>query len=344
MLCNHQPGTTAFGSACVPTGMLARVLAACSVAAWLTATAALPAAAAPPADAELFARLDANRDGQLTSGELPSEHRRLFERLLRKADGNRDQILSRDEFVAGLTPDPPQKLFEEKPSGELPGADAIRWLLLSMDTDGDGSITASEVPDRLRPTFQSLIEPIDRNKNGVLDRPELTQGNNRLSNIATRVAQQQQVNVAAELEKLKAALGPSFDRFEGRRGGPQEFGLDNPRQTRQTFARLDANGDGQLLPAEAPEPLRPAIQQLLRLADRDRNGGLSEEEFIAGSRQLGGRRGGRGRRAGANSVLDALRAAGAGDSSGSAEGDAMDATDAMPGGSMPAGKAPGGGR
>jgi Ca2+-binding EF-hand superfamily protein len=316
--------------------MLAQVMTACSVVYGLAASAA--SAAPTPADAALFARLDANKDSQLTGPEVPTEHRRLFERLLRKADENRDQALSREEFIAGLSADPPQKLIEEKEPAELPGADAIRWLLLSMDTDGDGSITSGEVPERLRATFQSLTGQIDRNQNGVLDRQELSQGGRQLSNIAMRIAQQQQVDVAAELAKLRQSQGTASDRFEGRRGGPPDGGPDNPQQT---FRRLDANGDGQLILAEVPEPQQRRIQQMLRVADRDRNGRLSEEEFIEGSRQLGGRRGGRGRR-GQAPVLDAQRGrGGVRNAAGAEEGDSMDAMDAMPVNSTPVGKSPG---
>jgi Ca2+-binding EF-hand superfamily protein len=318
--------------------MLAQVLTACSVVASMTLATS---AAAATVDAALFARLDADKDGRLTGQEVPTEHRRLFERLVRKSDTNRDQVLSRDEFQTGLTADAPQKLIEEKQPAELPGADAIRWLLLTMDTDGDGSITAGEVPERFKSTFQGLTGPIDRNQNGVLDRPELSQGGRQLSNIATRVAQQQQIDVAAELAKLKQSQGAAFDRFEGRRGGPPDGGPDNPQQN---FRRLDANGDGQLVLAEVPEPQQRRIQQMLRVADRDRNGRLSEEEFVAGSRQLGERRGGRGRR-GQAPVLDALRGrGGARNAAGTEEGDSMDAMEAMPANSMPVGKAPGGDR
>jgi Ca2+-binding EF-hand superfamily protein len=295
-------------------------------------------AAPTPADAALFARLDANKDNQLTAAETPSEHRRLFERLLRKSDANGDKSLSREEFLAGLENGQPEKPIEEKQPSELPGADAIRWMLLSMDTDRDGSITAGEVPESLRTTFQSLLAPIDRDQSGALERMELSQGGRQLSNIATRVAQQMQVDVAAELAKLRASQGAAFERFEGRRGGPPGMGMemDNPRQARQLFQQWDANGDGQVAAVEVPEAQRATFRQLLQQADRDRNGRLSEQEFLAASRQLNGRRGGRGRR-GQVPVLDALRGAGGANRAGnSAEGDAMEAMPgAMPGGGTP---------
>lgn len=312
------------------------MLAAIMLAWGLIRTAAAFAAFAgqQPADAALFVRLDADGNGQVALQEVPVEHRQLFDRLLRKSDVNHDKKLSRDEFLAGLVPSQAAKPLDEKLPAEFPGADAIRWLLLSMDTNGDGSVNSAEVPEQHRATFQTMTAQIDRDKNSVLDRQELSQGGRFLSNIATRASQQQQVDVAAELKKLEKSLGPSFNRFEGQRGPQPGLGLGNPLQARQTFAQLDANGDGQIILAEFPQGTRPNFQRLLGIADRDGNGRLSEQEFVAGVRQLGGRRGGPRaglrageaprRRGGPQPVLEALRGGSAGD--GQTQG-----MDAMPG-------------
>src|SRR5262245_64929198 len=60
------------------------------------------AATDPPsaADAALFDRLDANHDGQIVPREVSSTHQRLFTRLLRQADVNQNESLSREEFIA----------------------------------------------------------------------------------------------------------------------------------------------------------------------------------------------------------------------------------------------------
>jgi hypothetical protein len=80
------------------------------------------------------------------------------------------------------------------------------------------------------------------------------------------------------------------NRFDERRG-PLER-LSDPQQARQFFAQLDANKDNRLAPREVPEPLQRPIQRLLRTADRDRDGALSQREFLAGARRMAGRMGG----------------------------------------------------
>jgi Ca2+-binding EF-hand superfamily protein len=321
------------------------VMLAGIVLAWAM-TAVIPpaeAAAGPtPADAALFGRLDRDGNGQVTGQEISADQRGLFERLLRRADANQDQALSRDEFLAGLAPTSAAKTLEEKQSAEIPGADSIRWLLLSMDTNGDGSISQAEVPQNLRAAFQSLMPQVDRDKNGTLERNELSQGGRFLSNVAIRTAQEQQVDVAAALDKLEKSLGAAFYRFEGQRG-PQQgpaLAMGNPQQARQTFAQLDTNRDGQVTLNEVPDAIRPTFQRLLQLADRDGNGRLTEQEFVAGVRQAAGRRGGpragmrdgrgRGLRAGQQSIVDAVRTRTGGEPAGGM--DSMPAQNAMPSG------------
>ena len=48
----------------------------------------------------LFNQLDTDQDGQLTAAEIPAQQRRLFDRLVRRGDTNRDQALSPEAQLA----------------------------------------------------------------------------------------------------------------------------------------------------------------------------------------------------------------------------------------------------
>jgi hypothetical protein len=241
----------------------------------------------PAGHPDLFERLDANSDSRITSDEISPDHHRLFERLLRRGDADGDDALSREEFAAALVPSRPEKTLEAKQPSTLPGADAVRWLLLKMDTGGNGWIEAAEVPKELRQPFDALAQRLDRDKNSTLDSRELYQGGPPLSQIAGRYVRQNRIDVERELSQLQRAQGAAANRFEERRG-PLE-NLADPERARQLFAQLDANRDGRLAPREVPEPLQRPIERLLRSADRDRDGELSQREFLAGARRMAAR-------------------------------------------------------
>jgi hypothetical protein len=121
--------------------------------------------------------------------------------------------------------------------------------------------------------------------------------------------------------------------------------LGNPQQAQQTFAQLDANRDGHVTKGEVPEGAQELFQQLMQLADLDRNGRLSQQEFTMGLRQLSARRGGpggpraglradarRGRPGGPQTPLEDLGQGSNAANATGAGGGSMEAMDAMPGG------------
>jgi Ca2+-binding EF-hand superfamily protein len=257
------------------------------------AVAVPPARSAEPssaADVALFERLDANGDGQLAPDEVSAANQRLFARLLRHADVNKSGSLSREEFMAGMVPTRPEKPLEEKTPSTLPEADAVRFLLLSMDTNGNASIDQKEVPGRFQPVFESIVRRIDNDKNNILDRRELYRAAPQLAQIAGRYVRQQGIDASSELKKLEEKIGQAAaNRFE--EPPPRFERLGNPEQARRLFAQLDADGNGQIEKKEATGPLEAPVERLLRATDRDGDGQLSESEFLAGARQLGRRRG-----------------------------------------------------
>jgi Ca2+-binding EF-hand superfamily protein len=250
-------------------------------------TSAVGWAAPSAGDAALFEKLDTDKNGQLVANEVPTEQRRLFDRLVRRGDSNGDAMLSRDEFTAALVPSRPEKPIEEKQPSTFPQANAVRWLLLTMDANGNARIEQPEVPEDLQRVFTALRTPIDTNKNDVLETIELSRGGRPLARIAGRYVEQNDIDVAAELKRLEENQGAAANRFEARPLRLDELG--DPQKARQAFLQLDTNTDGQIETSEVPDPLQRQIQRLLRTADRDRDGRLSEREFVTATRRIAAR-------------------------------------------------------
>lgn len=105
---------------------------------------------------EVFKKLDTNGDGVLTASEIPKEQQKLFERLLRIGDANKDGKLSREEFDSAT-----QKT--EKPVTDInqtPGVSPVagkgkkkadpKQIFERLDKNKDGKLTSDEVADRPR--------------------------------------------------------------------------------------------------------------------------------------------------------------------------------------------------
>ncbi len=248
----------------------------------------LPAFATAPAPSAaqdgLFQRLDADGDGALSETEIAPEDRNLFQRLMRRADDDGDGRLSHDEFRSGLVPSRPEKPLEKKQPSTLPQADAVRYVLLTMDTTRDSIIDAEEVPPELLDVFDALTERVDRNNNDTIERQELDRAGQVLSAVAGRYVQRHEIDPAAELKKLARTQRDDFDRFERR---PIPFDqIRDPKQARKVFKQLDTDRDGYLESKEIPQPLQQSLERFWQLADRDRDRKLSEREFLVGAERL----------------------------------------------------------
>lgn len=231
--------------------------------------------------AELFDRLDANHDGVVAADEVSSENRAMFERLLRKSDSNHDKRLSHDEFVASLVPSRAERPVEAKESAEPPGADAVRYMLLKLDANQNARIEKDEIPKQMRPVFAILLERLDNNNNGQLERQELSRSGPGLAQIAGRYVEREGIDVKSEIAKLEKSQGVAANRFDDT-GGPQER-LADPAQAKQLFKELDANNDGYLDEKEMSEVFRERAERFTTMADRNRDGKLSQSEFLDGA-------------------------------------------------------------
>lgn len=243
---------------------------------------AKPAASA--GDAALFERLDVNHDEVIKGDEVAKENHSLFDRLVRRGDKDHDKALSREEFVAALVPRRPEKPLEEKEPATLPGANAVRYLLLTMDTNRNARIEKGEVPSDLKAAYEAMSERLDRNQNGALERQELSRGGPAMSAVAMRYVSRMGVDLDAELAKLKKSQGAAFDRFEQQPVPLQN--LKSAQQAKELFAQFDENADGKIDPQEVPQPLQQPLERLVRVGDRDGDGKLTEAEFVAATEQI----------------------------------------------------------
>ncbi|MGQ0633542.1 MAG: hypothetical protein ACT4QC_02935 [Planctomycetaceae bacterium] len=159
---------------------------------------------------QVFDELDGNRDGRLTSDEVPGARRQFFERLLRVADKDGNGELTVEEFEAGLKGEPPLAAppsggpVGAGPGGGPPGFDP-RQMFQRWDRNNNGKLSLDEFPEPMRERMQPAFERL-----GV-----------------TEISAEQFAEI-------------------GRRFGPGGPGGGGPNFQPAFLRRLDANGDGKL--------------------------------------------------------------------------------------------------
>jgi Ca2+-binding EF-hand superfamily protein len=233
----------------------------------------------------LFKRLDTNQDGQLTSTEIAAEQQRLFKRLLRTGDKDANGQLTAEEFGAALTPSRLEKPLEEPQPADFPGANATKWLLLTLDANADSRITVDEIPENYQRVFERLVEQIDRDEDGILNRGEINRGGPQITRQAMQAVGRMEIDVERELKRYAEEQGDRANRFDEAPDIRQAF--SDPSNAREFFARLDTNSDGYLAVAELPEPLRERLARPFRRADSDGDERLSPDEFATLARRFG---------------------------------------------------------
>ena len=232
----------------------------------------------------LFEQLDQNNDGWVAAGEIDPQHRRLFDRLLRTSDADGDGRLSSDEFQVSLQPNQAEKPLVQKQGSEIPGADALVLLLTRMDANGNGQIEKREVPQPLLEVFDRIEERLGGERDGILNRRELTQAGPGLIRIAQRIVERLDLDVEVELAMLSKKEWNNVQNMLSRRGRADV--LADPKRARELFRQLDANSDGQVTLAEVPDQIAQRFEQLLQRADRNRDQQISEAELLAASRVM----------------------------------------------------------
>jgi Ca2+-binding EF-hand superfamily protein len=160
--------------------------------------------------------------------------------------------LSWATLLAGAFLAPPLIYAEESQAkGKSP-----QGLFAELDKNGDGKLTADEIPESQRRFFNRLLRVADSDKDGALTSAEFAQG-----------VRPDDLQVSAP-----GNLG-------GMRGGPGQF------DPNQIFQRFDRNRDGKLELDEIPDQARARFQPLF---DRLQKKELTRDEFVQGIERLHG--------------------------------------------------------
>ena len=232
------------------------------------AASALAAEGDSPKD--LFSKLDANKDGQLTLEEVPEDARPHFERLMRKGDKDENKSLSMDEFVAAHTPDaaPEAGRSPEGSGGRGEGRDPGQ-MFERLDANKDGKLAKSEIPEQAPQQVREML-------NRLFEKA----GKDELSR-----------------EEIMQAVGQmAKDRGGNPPGGNPQAGGRGQGGMAQMLKQLDKNGDGQVSKDEFPAEGGERLKGLLERLGGDSIDIKQAEEMAA---RFGGARPGEGRPEGA---------------------------------------------
>lgn len=236
----------------------------------------------------LFERLDKDENGFVDESEVGDDAARLFNRLLRTSDENKDGKLSREEFQAGTTQRPDDAPPADSPPADRPpmAFDAAA-MLQRLDANSDGKLARDELPERIRPAF----ERIDANGDGSVDQEEF---NRFAQSMRERLPGAQPGAPGAGRPRPEFAIGAMvLKALDADSNG--RLSADEISAAAKVLAKFDANGDGQLdreeLLKQVPEDLRPLppaggapgrgltqMLELLKRMDSNGDGKISKEE------------------------------------------------------------------
>jgi Ca2+-binding EF-hand superfamily protein len=157
----------------------------------------------------------------------------------------------------------------QPPFGGPPDPNAI---FNQLDRDGDGKLSATEIPPNLPPPIRALVSSADKNGDGAISRDEFLSG---------------------------LPGGPGGGPGGGPRNGPGGPGgpvgghrpVQRPpqlssRDADKIFRRLDENHDGKITTSEVPEEYRTALEGMIAVADKSRDNALTKAEFRSALKEM----------------------------------------------------------
>jgi Ca2+-binding EF-hand superfamily protein len=220
----------------------------------------------PESADDLFKKLDVNGDGKLTASEIPPQHRKFFERLVRMGDADKNGELTREEFDHAMR-QTEDAVTDISKVGNLGGGPPARpnmdpkRIFQSLDKNKDGKLTRDELEGRPR-----LLALFDR-----LGKEELT-----LDDLSSALGNAKQPN-AKKLAKKAAKKGALAQSTSAETGDSKEMSESNENAPVPAFFRmLDTNHDGRL----SPEELAKA-GDLFEKLDRNHDGFLDPKELMS---------------------------------------------------------------